>query len=379
MIRSHRGILRIGTLLTLCVAMFAAQAASAQSIKEIVPTEVEVGKEFSDNFKANAKVGATLNFTNNRKFVGQLDGNAVNFGANVDTGYTLLRSGHDWRSQLKLMLSFSYGPPIERLLKSNDQFYFDTLYFYHPKGYEWLGPFARFTMESTMLDGTNNTETGNDYVLDDGSVLKANSDRFTLTKSFSPITFKEAAGLYMRPIARPEIEMVFTIGFGASQVAMSGDQYTLGAYTAPAVAGKPGSYVVSKLNPYEQVGLAGGLNLKGVYEWKIKMTYSAFCEFMVPFYPEAPAGKDYGDMTNVDIGANLSFQLMSWATLDYVLKVVRQPQLLEDWQIQNMLMLTLGYSWSYDEKAKKAAAAEAAKAEAEAAKTAEAAAAPAAE
>jgi len=343
-------------------------SAHAQAIKEIVPTEVEVGKEFADNFKANVKVGATLNFTNNYQFVGQLEGNAVNFGANVDTGFQLVRSGHDWRAQLKLLLSFSYGPPLERLMKSNDQFYFDTLYFYHPKGYEWIGPFARFTMESALLDGQNNTEGLNDYVDGNGTVMKAASDRFTLTKSFAPITFKEAAGIYARPISKPEIEIIFTFGFGASQVAMAGDQYTLGAYAAPTVVGGPGTYTINKLNPYEQVGIAGGLKLSGTYDWKVKVTYGAFCEFMVPMYPDPPAGKNYGDMTNVDMGANLSLKLFSWATLDYVLKVVRQPQLLDGWQVQNMLMLTLGYSWDYDEVAAAAKKAEAEKAEAEAAK-----------
>ncbi len=344
-------------------------AAAAQSIKEIVPTEVEVGKEFADNFKAYAKVGATLNFTNNYQFVGQLDGNAVTFGANVDTGFQLVRSGHDWRAQLKLLLALSYGPPLERVIKSGDQFYFDTMYFYHPKGYEWIGPFARFTMDSVLLDGQNNTEGANDYVDGaSGAVVKPASDRFTLTKSFAPITFKEAAGIYARPIAKPEIEIVITFGFGASQVAMSGDQYTLGAYTAPTVPGGPGKYIVNKLAPYEQVGIAGGLKLQGTYDWKVKIMYGAFCEFMVPMYPEPPAGKDYGDLTNVDIGANLSLKLFSWASLDYLLKVVRQPQLFDGWQIQNVLMLTLGYSWDYDEVAAAAKKAEAARAEAEAAK-----------
>ena len=105
---------QVGSLVTLCATLalisLVPAATVAQSIDEIVPTEVEVGKEFVDNFKANAKIGATLNFTNNHKFVGQLDGNAVNIGANVDTGYTLIRKGHDWRAQLKLMLSFAYGP-----------------------------------------------------------------------------------------------------------------------------------------------------------------------------------------------------------------------------------------------------------------------------
>lgn len=348
----------------------AGATALAQSIKEIVPTEVEVAKEFADNFKANVKVGATLNFTNNYQFVGQAEGNAVNFGSNVEAGYLLLRSGHDWRSQLKLLLSFTYGPPLERLMKSNDQFYFDTIYFYHPKGYEWIGPFARFTMESSMLDGQNNTEGFNDYVDGNGTVVKAASDRFTLTKSFSPITFKEAAGIYARPISKPEIEIIITFGFGAAQVAMSGDQYTLGAYAAPTVVGGPGTYTINKLDPYEQVGIAGGLKLSGTYDSKVKIIYGAFCEFMVPMYPDLPAGKNYGDMTNVDIGANMSLKVFSWATLDYVLKVVRQPQLLEGWQVQNMLMVTIGYSWDYDEIAAAAKKAEVEKAEAEAVRVA---------
>jgi hypothetical protein len=42
----------------------------------------------------------------------------------------------------------------------------------------------------------------------------------------------------------------------------------------------------------------------------------------------------------------LSFKLVEWASLDYILKTLRQPQLVQDWQVQNMLLLTFGYSYS---------------------------------
>ena len=68
---------------------------------------------------------------------------------------------------------------------------------------------------------------------------------------------------------------------------------------------------------------------------------------MTPFAHSAlPAGDNRGAMalTNVEIDATLSFKLVDWASLDYELKALRQPQLLDRFQVQNNLLLTFGLS-----------------------------------
>ena len=51
-----------------------------------------------------------------------------------------------------------------------------------------------------------------------------------------------------------------------------------------------------------------------------------------------------GQLTNVDVGANVVFKLVEWATVTYEFKAVRVPQLLPDtFQVRNTLMLTMGY------------------------------------
>lgn len=77
-----------------------------------------------------------------------------------------------------------------------------------------------------------------------------------------------------------------------------------------------------------------------------RVTYLAFAEAMTPFIRQKRAGDSRGAfrMTNVNLGVQLSFSLTSWASLDYQFRAVRQPQLIEAFQIQNLLLLTFKHS-----------------------------------
>ena len=47
-------------------------------------------------------------------------------------------------------------------------------------------------------------------------------------------------------------------------------------------------------------------------------------------------------LTNVEFRANLSVKLVEWASLDYQFKTLREPQLIDEFQIQNNLLFTFG-------------------------------------
>ncbi len=52
------------------------------------------------------------------------------------------------------------------------------------------------------------------------------------------------------------------------------------------------------------------------------------------------------DLMNVELGAQLSFKLVEWASIDYQIKAIREPQVLDAFQVRNSLLLSLGLSYT---------------------------------
>jgi hypothetical protein len=50
-------------------------------------------------------------------------------------------------------------------------------------------------------------------------------------------------------------------------------------------------------------------------------------------------------LTNVQLDAKVSFRLVEWASIDYQLRAIRQPQVVDVFQVQNTLLLTFGLSY----------------------------------
>ena len=65
----------------------------------------------------------------------------------------------------------------------------------------------------------------------------------------------------------------------------------------------------------------------------------------MPFlHSDLPEGDDRNafELTNIEAGAGLSVRVVDWASLDYKLAILRQPQLIDQTQVTNTLLLTLG-------------------------------------
>lgn len=321
-------------------------AASALEKEYVAPPAPKADDQ--PGWHGSLRVGANLNFTNNRKVVGQLDGNQFQFGGTFDgdLGYRL--GEHDWRNNLGLLETFSYGPPVKALVKTADTLKFETAYFYHPIKVPWIGPFVRGSATTALFEGTDNRAAPTDYVITneiDGQtgnprqVLQ--TKRLRLSESFRPSTLRESAGLFMNPYSKDFLDIMILVGGGSTQVFADGQYALKDDAKTPVVE-------LNRLSTYQQVGLEAGLALTGIaYAGKIK--YKAYTDVLVPFWrsDKKPGDKrSLGDLTNVEVGGMLSFKLVDWASVDYVLKAMRQPQLAQDWQLQNMLMLTFGYSYS---------------------------------
>lgn len=281
-------------------------------------------------------VGGTVNFSHSRKVIGQLDGQSWTLGGMIDTGVDYNHGPHQWLTNLSILDSFTYAPPINEFVKATDDFVFHSEYYYRIPSAKWLGPYADFKLETSIFEGTDvRSDYNNTWVLD-GKVIHKGK-RFKLTESFQPLTLKEVVGLFARPFSSKAFQWQFTAGFGSYQISEDG-QLALNDNSATT------AIEVMKLKSYTQAGAEIGTEIKGLV-LKDRLTYKAYTNAMFPFVRTGDSGnRSVVELTNIEIGAKLSVKIFSWASLDYEFKAVRQPQMLDAFQIQNNLLLTFKYT-----------------------------------
>ena len=56
-------------------------------------------------------------------------------------------------------------------------------------------------------------------------------------------------------------------------------------------------------------------------------------------------GRNPWEMIIFDAGASLSVKVLEWLSLDYHFKVLKNPFIVDDYQIQNHVLLTVGYTF----------------------------------
>jgi len=103
---------------------------------------------------------------------------------------------------------------------------------------------------------------------------------------------------------------------------------------------------VIELDGFTQAG--GVIELAAFGEmYDKKLTYRVSAEVMMPFINDLQEGDDrgIGELTNIEVNGAVSFKVLEWLSIDYVLRMVRLPQLLDEWQVQNNLLLTAYYTF----------------------------------
>lgn len=322
----------------LVIALAAAPAYAQDS--ELVPDIKDLpAAEFGQlGWNPWLTLGGTVSFGHNRKVVGKLDGQSWLLGISIDTGVDYQKGSHDWRNTLFIMESFTYGPPINEFIKAADQVTFQSIYYYKFPTVPWMGAFGRFQLDTVFFPNSDVRESSTNNWVKNGNIVHTGK-RYRLTDSGFPLTLKEAVGLFARPYSRQAVEWEFRVGAGAHQVFADGQDALADDAATPDIE-------VVGLNDFNQIGAEVGMSLTGSL-YDNKFTYKTWIDVLFPFYRSDKPATDTmnaAEAANVEIGVKLSFQLVSWASLDYDLRVVRQPQLLDDWQISNLLLLTFKYS-----------------------------------
>lgn len=329
------------------LSMVLAAPSWAQEMKELVKDEKPKEVKKKDGWDFLLVPGASVSMTDNHKVVGQPEGLSVTLGAQLKAA-ALFRSGdHQFRTSLDITETFTRTPVIDKLIKSTDIFKFEAMYLYNIL--DWLGPYARFGLSTNMIEGFSvQPDFARWRIVDlDGSEEFRTARELRLTDWFSPLQLRESVGFFATPWQEKYFNVEFRLGFGALHL-LAKDQY------AVADDGATDEIDVIELDSFNQAGGEAALTITGeLYEKKL--VYKLTAEALVPWINDLREGDDRSafDLTNVELNFSLSYKMLKWLSLDYVFRLVRVPQLIDETQVQNNLLLTASWSLFEPEKEEK--------------------------
>lgn len=314
---------------------------------EYIP-EAPIAAGKADGIEWKIDANANTSFGDNRNVVGQTDGTSFSFGFKTEGALDIRDTGHEWRNHALFAVGLAQNPGLDEFVKNQDRLLYETIYLYHVA--DWVGPFIRASAESVLLQSYDVRAESTRYRVypvdapptddnrDTAFIRDVNRTRFTLTDPFRPARFKQSLGGFLRALTMQPANVEFRAGVGAREVIADGQLAINDLEISEDII------EVKTLSNNYQVGGEGMLEFWGDVEEK-KVTYRASVEALFPFaQSDLPPGDDRGfaDLITVEAKAALSFKLVSWASLDYELGVLREPLIIEDVQVRNNLLLNFG-------------------------------------
>ncbi len=346
--------MRNPTLSLVLLSLLLPSVASAQDADDtefIIDSET-LKEEKEDSLDWRLISGATFTLQDNKSVVGQQDGTAVGFGFKLDTGIDWRTGDHEWRNSLGVQAGMTRTPAVDRFVKSQDVLDLESIYLYHIN--DWFGAFGRFAYNTTMFRGADVRAEPTNYDIEqlDGTTRALRGiTTLNLTDPFLPSRFRESLGLFAQPYKREFLNIETRLGGGARQTLANGQLAINDDEESADVL------EVKELDDVLQVGAEAAVELWGSFQEK-RLVYKLAAEAMTPFYNNQAADSDKSafELTNFNARASLSVKLVEWASLDYEFGAIYEPQLVDQVQIRNNLLLTFGFATGSPEKKEEAAA-----------------------
>ncbi|MEM1032797.1 MAG: hypothetical protein AAGN82_20800 [Myxococcota bacterium] len=302
-----------------------------------VEGEDDATKE-KDGVDWRISTAATFNLQDNRNVVGQQSGTSIGFGFKLDGGLDWRSGDHELRNNLNLFAGLQRTPAIERFVKSQDALDADSTYLYHLL--DWFGFFGRVSYNTTMFRGDDirAEPTNYDVANLDGTTTEIrDATTLNLTEMFLPSRFRQSLGVFAQPYRTTPLNIETRVGGGArqslanGQLAINDDEETADVVE------------VEELDDVLQAGAEAAVELWGSLQDK-RIIYRASAEAMIPLANNQPDDDDRSalELTNFNARASVGLRFVEWASLDYEFATVYEPQLVDQVQIRNNLLLTFG-------------------------------------
>jgi len=330
-----------------------------EAAKEHVSTE-EKAEEVPEGWDTSAAMGANFSYTQSQSWVGNPDGATMQIGVLMNGSANFRKGSHRWLNEGKVVHTQTRTPTIPVFVKSADEVNLKTTYFYAPRKIDWVGPFARGTLNTALLPGyyvgadpalvTEPAGDTFDTVEIYHPTVEGEPYKLGLTSSFEPLILKEVAGLMANPVdGGNKLHVAMHIGAGAEEV------FTHGGFVVKEVTDTAGdvtegeetfaytkTVVIIPLESYVSVGAALEVEANRAVNDYVNWTLSA--TFFQPVYTTAEAANASGSLLNTDVSAKVSVKLARWASLDLVAAARKFPLILDEWQFQSGVLLTTTFN-----------------------------------
>lgn len=312
-------------------------------------------KKTLDGWKYELNLGFNGGFNQNASVVGQPDGSTWQIGGVLNGRAELYKGNHEWHNRISIAHQQTQTPAIDGFVKTNDNLELGSMWLYKLKSLPWLGPFARARMqtqifaghlvfgEDTELEfldpkGTPIDALNPDLTADDRRVRQlAAQERIKITNAFEPLTLRQSVGAFARAVEQPTVKITFTTGLGAQEVFVQGD----GGFAVSDDDSSP-ELEVTRLQDSVQLGVEVGMEANGTIGKQV--TWSLLIDTMQPFYTDVETDLEGIDLLNVELTGKIGVKLTKWVSLDYMLLAKRIPLVLDDWQVQNNVLLSTAFN-----------------------------------
>lgn len=325
-----------------CVEKLAEKDAADKELAAIL----EKKKKLGFWYEKALTLGATGSGLYNQKFVGQVDGFALQAGAILNGMFALGYAGSEWRNTLTLEEALLATPTDDlfapRVTKAADNLSLLSAYSYRWSRFPYVGPYAQLRGQTQVFqsyvmpgaEGITVRRTFRDGRVQDESITPGKAA--FLTDFFEPLTVTESVGAFVEPPTFPPwITYNFKLG-AAGQHVIVRDGFV--------VADDPATGEV-ELN---QLGISNsfGSEAEAVIGGQVTemFLWNVMARLYYPILILEETELDLIERTHLDLQTTLSLRLTKWLSADWVTKVRRQPFVLNDWQVQSQVLLTTGFS-----------------------------------
>lgn len=333
------------------------EATIKEQMKKSAEAKAKAAKEKKqiDGWKYELNLGFNGGFTQNASVVGQPDGSTWQIGGVLNGRAELYKGNHEWHNRLSLAHQQTQTPAIDSFVKTNDNLELSTMWLYKLKTLPWLGPFARARLQTQVFAGHlvfgEDTEVeftdakGNpidvlnpDLTADNRQVRVLNAqERLKITNAFEPLTLRQSIGAFARAVEEANLKVTFTAGLGAQEVFVQGD----GGFAVNDADDSP-ELELTRLQDSIQVGVELGMEANGTIGKQV--TWSLLVDTMQPFIIDAETDLEGIDLLNIETTGKIGVKLAKWVSLDYVLTAKKIPLILDEWQVQNNVLLSTAFN-----------------------------------
>ena len=282
-------------------------------------------------------LSASFSMASNSNVVGQSDGISLLVGLGLIGGLDYLRGKYEMRNTLSLNEAFSRTPVIDEFIKTNDAIEIENLHNYFLLS--WFGVFGRLDAKTNLFKSEDIRTDPVSYVLvgDDGERSEiVTSERLLLNEAFAPFTLSESVGVFAQPVRNDAFTLMTRVGFGARQTFADGVRVVQDDDDTETIE-------VTELDNVIQAGAEGFVGVRGGTK-DGRATYNVGTSIMIPFLNNDDQDRSATELTRLAAEAQVTFGVFEWLNLVYNFKAIKDPQLLDETQLQNNLVLTFQYT-----------------------------------